>query len=150
MDRREALGVSLAAGLLVATRSARAEAGKPTPGAGLITVEEWQVRASLLLDETTGNLRFHVAKGAAAEGLASAVVKPGKGIVGHVAATGEPLALALFLERANAEGIDAIPLSPALGDFNEDLRRLGIDALCAGVRVQLAPEDIARFMSQAA
>jgi adenylate cyclase len=48
----------------------------------------------LLLDETTGNLRFHVAKGAAAEGLASAVVKPGKGIVGHVAATGEPLLIA--------------------------------------------------------
>ncbi len=48
----------------------------------------------LLLDEATGNLRFHVAKGAAAEGLASAVVKPGKGIVGHVAATGEPLLIA--------------------------------------------------------
>ena len=48
----------------------------------------------LLLDETTGNLRFHVAKGLAAEGLASAVVKPGKGIVGHVAATGEPLLIA--------------------------------------------------------
>ncbi len=48
----------------------------------------------LLLDQATGDLRFHVAKGAAAEGLASAVVKPGKGIVGHVAATGEPLLIA--------------------------------------------------------
>ena len=56
----------------------------------------------------------------------------------------------ILIERANAEGIEAIPLSPALGDFNEDLRRLGIDALRAGVRVQLAPEDVARFMSLAA
>ncbi|WP_099864897.1 DUF7146 domain-containing protein [Pararhizobium haloflavum] len=52
----------------------------------------------------------------------------------------------MLTERANAEGIEAIPLSPALGDFNEDLRRLGIDALRAGVRVQLAPEDVARFL----
>jgi len=56
----------------------------------------------------------------------------------------------ILIERAAAEGIEAIPLSPALGDFNEDLRRLGIDALRAGVRVQLAPEDVARFMSLAA
>ena len=51
-----------------------------------------------------------------------------------------------LIERANAEGIEAIPLSPALGDFNEDLQRLGIDVLQAGVRVQLAPEDVARFL----
>jgi hypothetical protein len=55
-----------------------------------------------------------------------------------------------LIERANAEGIEAIPLSPAFGDFNEDLQRLGIDALRAGVRVQLAPEDVVRFMSLAA
>ncbi len=54
-----------------------------------------------------------------------------------------------LLERANAEGIEAIPLSPALGDFNEDLQRLGIDALRMGVRVQLVPEDVVRFMSLA-
>ena len=56
----------------------------------------------------------------------------------------------ILIERANAEGIEAIPLSPAFGDFNEDLRQLGIDALRAGVRVQLAPEDALRFMSLAA
>ena len=55
----------------------------------------------------------------------------------------------ILMERANAEGIEAIPLSPALGDFNEDLQRLGVDALRACVRVQLAPEDVARFMSLA-
>lgn len=56
----------------------------------------------------------------------------------------------ILIERANAHGIEAIPLSPALGDFNEDLRLLGIDALRAGVRVQLAPEDVARFLTLAA
>jgi hypothetical protein len=53
----------------------------------------------------------------------------------------------MLIERANAEGIEAIPLSPALGDFNEDLQQLGIDALRTGVRVQLAPQDVARFLS---
>ncbi|WP_421699832.1 DUF7146 domain-containing protein [Ancylobacter sp.] len=55
----------------------------------------------------------------------------------------------MLMERANAEGIEAIPLSPALGDFNEDLQQLGIDTLRTGVRVQLAPEDVVRFMSLA-
>ena len=41
-------------------------------------------------------------------------------------------------------------LSPVLEDFNEDLRRLGIDALRANLRVQLAPPDVARFWLEAA
>ena len=45
----------------------------------------------LLLDESTGMLRFHVAKGDAAAGLASVTIEPGKGIVGQVAASGLPL-----------------------------------------------------------
>ncbi|MGD9830461.1 MAG: toprim domain-containing protein [Hyphomicrobiaceae bacterium] len=53
-------------------------------------------------------------------------------------------------ERASAVGIDAIALSPILGDFNEDLRTFGRDALMAHIRVQLAPQDVARFMSLAA
>jgi class 3 adenylate cyclase/GAF domain-containing protein len=48
----------------------------------------------LLLDEVTGELSFHVAKGSAAAGLARITVAPGKGIVGHVAATGQPLLIA--------------------------------------------------------
>ncbi|RAI36658.1 DUF7146 domain-containing protein [Rhodoplanes serenus] len=52
-----------------------------------------------------------------------------------------------LIERAHAAGIEAIVLSPALGDFNEDLRTLGLIALRAQVRPQLAPEDVARFMS---
>ena len=47
--------------------------------------------SSLLLLDEAGNLRFHVAKGEAAAGLASVVIEPGKGIVGQVAATGTPL-----------------------------------------------------------
>ena len=55
-----------------------------------------------------------------------------------------------LVERANAAGIEVIVLSPVLEDFNEDLRRLGLDAFRANLRVQLAPQDIARFWLQAA
>lgn len=55
-----------------------------------------------------------------------------------------------LIERANAAGIEAIVLSPMLGDFNEDLRARGRDALRAHIRVQLAPWDVARFMVLAA
>lgn len=47
--------------------------------------------------------------------------------------------------RAVEVGIEALPLVPVTGDFNEDLRRLGREALWCGVRGQLAPEDGARF-----
>ena len=55
-------------------------------------------------------------------------------------------AVATLTGRAGETGIEAIALSPRLGDFNEDLRLLGQDALRAAIRVQLAPEDVARFM----
>jgi len=48
--------------------------------------------------------------------------------------------------RAQAAGIEAITLTPSLKDFNEDLCQLGVDALRAIIREQLAPEDVARFM----
>jgi hypothetical protein len=53
---------------------------------------------------------------------------------------------ATLTERARASGIEPIGLSPTLGDFNEDLRHLGLDDLRATLRVQLVPEDVARFM----
>ena len=59
-------------------------------------------------------------------------------------------AMASLIDRANEAGIEAITLSPRLEDFNEDLRTLGIDDLRAGLRVQIAPEDVARFMELAA
>ncbi|WP_316192398.1 MULTISPECIES: toprim domain-containing protein [unclassified Bradyrhizobium] len=49
-------------------------------------------------------------------------------------------------DRAHEAGIDVIPLSPGLGDFNDDLRLLGIDTIRAAVRIQLLPQDVVRFM----
>ena len=59
-------------------------------------------------------------------------------------------AMARLTERANAVGIEAIALSAVTGDFNEDLRRFGSDALRASIRGQLAPQDVARLMDLAA
>jgi hypothetical protein len=55
-----------------------------------------------------------------------------------------------LIDRAQEAGIKAIVISPRLGDFNEDLRLLGIDALRAASRVQIAAQDVARFMEMAA
>ncbi|OYV35475.1 MAG: DNA primase, partial [Acidocella sp. 20-61-6] len=56
-------------------------------------------------------------------------------------------AVASLTGRAIAAGIEAIPLSPHLGDFNDDLRELGLAELRANLRVELAPEDAHRFMA---
>jgi hypothetical protein len=53
---------------------------------------------------------------------------------------------AVLTQRAADAGIEAIALSPRLGDFNEDLRIFGLDALRRALRIQLAPEDVARFL----
>jgi hypothetical protein len=55
-------------------------------------------------------------------------------------------AVTALTERAEAAGIEAIALSPRLGDFNEDLRTLGIDEIRAALRTLLAPQDVIRFM----
>jgi phosphoglycerate dehydrogenase-like enzyme len=49
-------------------------------------------------------------------------------------------------ERAESAGIETLVWSPRRGDFNEDLRAFGLDALRAALRVQLVPQDVARFM----
>jgi hypothetical protein len=59
-------------------------------------------------------------------------------------------AMARLTDRANEAGIEAIALSPRLEDFNEDLRKLGVDALRASLRAQIPREDVARFMDSAA
>ena len=51
-----------------------------------------------------------------------------------------------LVRRAQLAGIEAIPLSPQLGDFNEDLCRSGLDAIRAALRVQILPQDVARFL----
>ncbi len=55
-------------------------------------------------------------------------------------------ASAILVERAMAAGVEPIILSPIFDDFNDDLRRLGVDQLRAAIRSQIAPEDVARFM----
>lgn len=55
-------------------------------------------------------------------------------------------AMKALIDRAHEAGIEAIPLSSQLGDFNEDLRGIGIDALRGAIRGQVAPVDVARFM----
>jgi hypothetical protein len=58
-------------------------------------------------------------------------------------------ALATLNGRAVEAGIEALELSPALGDFNEDLLHLGTDGLRASLRVQFALQDVVRFMDWA-
>jgi hypothetical protein len=56
------------------------------------------------------------------------------------------MALAAVTDRAEAAGIEALALSPRTGDFNEDLRAFGLGALRTALRIQLAPQDVVRFM----
>jgi Toprim domain len=56
------------------------------------------------------------------------------------------MAVEALTKRATDAGIETFALSPRLNDFNEDLRSFGLAHLQAALRVQLAPEDAARFM----
>jgi hypothetical protein len=56
-------------------------------------------------------------------------------------------AMASLHHRATAAGIETHGLLPRFDDFNEDLRRLGIEDLRASVRQQLVPQDVVRFMT---
>ena len=47
--------------------------------------------------------------------------------------------------RARQAGIEVLTLWPQLGDFNEDLRRLGLGSLAQAVSHQLAPADATRY-----
>ena len=55
------------------------------------------------------------------------------------------IATARLADRAREAGIEALVLSSRCGDFNDDLRRFGIDRLRADLRAQLAPGDFSRF-----
>jgi hypothetical protein len=54
-------------------------------------------------------------------------------------------AFATLAERAQATGIEALPLSPTLQDFNDDLQHLGLVELRAALRAQRTPDDVPRF-----
>src|SRR5207247_10554969 len=51
-----------------------------------------------------------------------------------------------LIDRTRVAGIEAMVLSPRCGDFNEDLRRSDTNTLRAALRIQLAPEDVLRFL----
>ncbi|WP_168847120.1 toprim domain-containing protein [Sphingomonas sp. S2M10] len=51
-----------------------------------------------------------------------------------------------LIARAASLGIEAMSLTPVDGDFNDDLRRYGTDALRAALKDQLHPEDVRRFL----
>lgn len=83
----------------------------------------------------------------------SAVLFPDTLLRLYIARDNDPAgdgAMATLIERVNAAGIEAVVVSPRMGDFNEDLRLAGLDSLRAAARVQIAPQDVARFMQLAA
>lgn len=70
----------------------------------------------------------------------------------YIAVDADPAGLSAadhLSHRARQAGIDAIHLSPSLGDFNDDLRANGRDALRAHLRRQLAPGDAVTFLDHA-
>jgi hypothetical protein len=70
----------------------------------------------------------------------------------YVACDADPAgaaAMAVLAARASQAGIEAIKLTPRLGDFNEDLRALGPQALRMALGDQLRPIDGARFLQPA-
>ncbi len=54
-------------------------------------------------------------------------------------------AAATLSTRAQEVGLEAITLSPRLGDFNEDLCAFGMEELRTALRHQLAPQDAQHF-----
>ena len=52
-----------------------------------------------------------------------------------------------LMDRARTAAIEAMVLSPQSRDFNEDQRNFDINALRAALRIQLAREDVVRFLS---
>jgi len=50
-------------------------------------------------------------------------------------------ALAILTERAEAAGIEALALTPRMGDFNEDLQAVGLRVLRETLRSQITPKE---------
>jgi hypothetical protein len=88
-----------------------------------------------------------LAAGLSAGHLAAMLFPPGLRRL-YIVRDNDPAGLraeAVLTARAQAAGIAALTLIPALGDFNDDLQRLGPAALAAALRAQLAAEDVARL-----
>ncbi len=58
-------------------------------------------------------------------------------------------AMASLCNRANVAGIQSFVLLPCFDDFNDDLRRLGIEKFWASVHRQLVAQDVVRFLASA-
>lgn len=54
-------------------------------------------------------------------------------------------AAATLTSRADSAGIEVVALLPRFGDFNEDLRTLGLEGLRSALMTRLVPQDISRF-----
>jgi len=52
----------------------------------------------------------------------------------------------MLAARAGADGIDVLVLTPQADDFNTDLCAFGRESLAASLRLQLAPQDVPRFL----
>jgi len=79
----------------------------------------------------------------------AAILLPPRLIRLYIARDNDPAgetAAKTLTERAGEAGIEVVALSPELGDFNEDLCTFDLDHLRATLRVQLAPQDVVRFM----
>jgi phage/plasmid primase-like uncharacterized protein len=55
-------------------------------------------------------------------------------------------ATAALCQRVARHGVEAIALTPRLGDFNDDLRAFGVVGLRTSLARQLALDDLARFL----
>jgi len=69
--------------------------------------------------------------------------------VAHDADPAGDAAMASLCNRAAAAGIEPFVLSPCFDDFNDDLRRFGLEGLRESVRRQLLPPDVVRFLASA-
>lgn len=58
------------------------------------------------------------------------------------------LAFATLAERAGSAGVDVRSLSPITGDLNDDLRRMGRDAMREAIKTQLPENDRVRFFAR--
>lgn len=92
--------------------------------------------------------RMPMIAGLSANHLAAIELPPSLGRL-YVAVDADPAGrsgMERLSRRARQLGIEVLTLSPMLGDFNEDLRRLGSPSLAANLEPQLVPQDGARFL----
>lgn len=86
--------------------------------------------------------------GLSANHLAAILLPPSLGRL-YIAVDADPAGrhgMERLSRRARQAGIEVLTLVPRRGDFNDDLRHLGLVALARGLRDQLVPEDAARHL----